>query len=150
VTQDDNNTAAMASIEEAAEYAARADAQVRAVLGRVLAQKRSAGVALDYVMALAPGTKANCWAIAEAAGHGAAVDVGAQAGDGGHGPAPSTGDRPLRANAGHRGVRHGLAPGTVSEHLTVLRDTGLVTGQRQRHEIRYRRTAMGTAPVRGW
>ena len=69
VTQDNNNTAAMASIEEAAEYAARADAQVRTVLGRVLAQKRSAGVALDYVTALAPGIKANCWAIAEAAGH---------------------------------------------------------------------------------
>jgi DNA-binding transcriptional ArsR family regulator len=45
--------------------------------------------------------------------------------------------------------RHGLAPGTVSEHLTVLRDAGLVTGQRHRHEIRYRRTAMGTALIRG-
>ena len=33
----------------------RADAQVRALLGRVLAQKRSVGVALDYVTALAPG-----------------------------------------------------------------------------------------------
>jgi hypothetical protein len=33
VTQDDDNTAAMASVEEAAEYAARADAQVRGVLG---------------------------------------------------------------------------------------------------------------------
>jgi SRSO17 transposase len=69
VTQDNDNTAAMASIEEAAECVARADAQVRAVLGRVLAQKRSVGVAVDYVTALAPGTRANCWAIAEAAGH---------------------------------------------------------------------------------
>jgi SRSO17 transposase len=64
-----DNTAAMASIDEAAECAARADAQVRSVLGQVMAQHRSIGVALDYVMALAPGTKANCWAIAEAAGH---------------------------------------------------------------------------------
>jgi DNA-binding transcriptional ArsR family regulator len=56
----------------------------------------------------------------------------------------------LQANADHRGVLHDLAPGTVSEHLTVLRDTGLVTGQRHRHEIRYQRTAMGTALVRGW
>src|SRR6266702_4097421 len=46
-----------------------ADAQVRAVLGRVMAQRRSAGTALDYVRALAPGVKANCWSLAEAAGH---------------------------------------------------------------------------------
>ena len=64
-----NNTAAVASIDDITECEARADAQVRALLGRVLAQKRSAGVALDYVTALAPGTRANCWALAEAAGH---------------------------------------------------------------------------------
>jgi len=46
-----------------------ADAQVRAVLGRVMAQRRSAGTALDYVRALAPGVTANCWGLAEAAGH---------------------------------------------------------------------------------
>jgi SRSO17 transposase len=39
------------------------------VLGRVLAQRRSAGTALDYVRGLAPGVKANCWSLAEAAGH---------------------------------------------------------------------------------
>lgn len=39
--------------------------------------------------------------------------------------------------------RHGLAPATVSEHLAVLRDTGLVTATRHRHEVRYRRTALG-------
>ena len=49
--------------------AARVDAQVRAVLGRVLAQRRSAEVAFAYVAALSPGTRANCWALAEAAGH---------------------------------------------------------------------------------
>ncbi|MEV4536311.1 DUF5937 family protein [Asanoa sp. NPDC049518] len=43
--------------------------------------------------------------------------------------------------------RHALAPATVSEHLTVLRDAGFVTGVRHRHEIRYRRTALGTAAV---
>jgi len=48
---------------------ARADAQVRAVLGRVMAQRRSAGTALDYIRGLAPGVKANCWGLAEAAGH---------------------------------------------------------------------------------
>ena len=63
------NTAAWASIEDVAACAARVDAQVRAVLGRVLAQRRSAEVAFGYVSALSPGTRANCWAIGEAAGH---------------------------------------------------------------------------------
>ena len=44
--------------------------------------------------------------------------------------------------------RHALAPATVSQHLTVLRDAGLVTGDRYRHEIRYRRTPLGTALLR--
>jgi SRSO17 transposase len=34
-----------------------------------MAQRRSAGAALDYVRGLAPGVKANCWSLAEAAGH---------------------------------------------------------------------------------
>jgi len=68
---EDNNTdtAAWASIEDVVACAARVDAQVRAVLGRVLAQRRSAEVAFGYVSALAPRTRANCWAIGEAAGH---------------------------------------------------------------------------------
>jgi hypothetical protein len=45
------------------------DAQVRAVLGRVLAQRRSVEVAFGYLSALAPGVKANCWSVAEEAGH---------------------------------------------------------------------------------
>ncbi|MFD0631963.1 DUF5937 family protein [Catenulispora yoronensis] len=45
--------------------------------------------------------------------------------------------------------RHALALGTVSEHLTVLRAAGMVVGERHRHEIRYRRTALGDAVVRG-
>jgi SRSO17 transposase len=34
-----------------------------------MAQRRSAEAALDYVRGLAPGVKANCWSLAEAAGH---------------------------------------------------------------------------------
>lgn len=68
---EDNNevTAAWASIGDVSECSARVDAQVRAVLGQVLAQRRSVDVAFGYVTALAPGVRANCWAIAEEAGH---------------------------------------------------------------------------------
>jgi DNA-binding transcriptional ArsR family regulator len=45
--------------------------------------------------------------------------------------------------------RHQLAPATVSEHLKVLRAAGLVVGERHRHEIRYRRTDIGSALTRG-
>ncbi|GIF75732.1 ArsR/SmtB family transcription factor [Asanoa siamensis] len=41
--------------------------------------------------------------------------------------------------------RHALSPATVSEHLTVLREAGFVTSERHRHEIRYRRSPLGTA-----
>lgn len=43
--------------------------------------------------------------------------------------------------------RHALSPATISEHLTTLRDTGMITGERHRHEIRYRRTELGSAVV---
>jgi hypothetical protein len=69
MAQDNDDTAAWASIEDVREHVARADAQVREVLGRVLAQRRSVEVAFGYLTALSPGTKANCWAIAEGAGH---------------------------------------------------------------------------------
>lgn len=45
--------------------------------------------------------------------------------------------------------RHALAPATVSGHLTALRDAGLIAGERHRHEIRYRRTDLGAALIRG-
>ena len=64
-----DNTAAVARIEDVADCAARADAQVRNVLRGVMAQRRSAAAAFDYVAALSPGTKANCWSLAESAGH---------------------------------------------------------------------------------
>ena len=68
---EENNydTAAWASIDDVADCAARVDAQVRAVLGRVLAQRRSVEVAFGYLSALSPGVKANCWSVAEEAGH---------------------------------------------------------------------------------
>jgi hypothetical protein len=69
VTKQEDATAASARIEDVQEGAARVDAQVRAVLGRVMAQRRSAGTAVAYVRSLAPGTQANCWSLAEAAGH---------------------------------------------------------------------------------
>ena len=67
--RDEHATAAWASIEDVADRTARVDTQVRAVLGEVMAQRRSAGVALDYVAALSPSTRANCWSLAESAGH---------------------------------------------------------------------------------
>ena len=45
--------------------------------------------------------------------------------------------------------QHALAAATVSEHLTVLRDAGLVVGERNRHQIKYRRTVLGAALTRG-
>jgi SRSO17 transposase len=69
VTNDSDDTAAKASIGDVSGCADRVDAQVREVLGRVLAQRRSAGTALAYVAGLGPGVKANCWALAEAAGY---------------------------------------------------------------------------------
>jgi len=45
------------------------DAQVSAVLGRVMAQRRTVSAAADYVRGLSAGVKANCWQLAEAAGH---------------------------------------------------------------------------------
>lgn len=67
--QDNHATAAVASIEDATGCGARADGLVSAVLGRVMRQRRSIGVALDYVRALSRDTRANCWELAEAAGH---------------------------------------------------------------------------------
>jgi hypothetical protein len=59
----------MASIEDAAECGERADALVSGVLGRVMRQRRSIAVAMDYVRALSRETRANCWELAEKAGH---------------------------------------------------------------------------------
>ncbi len=69
MTTSSDDTAVQARIEDVGDAGARADAQVRAVLGRVMAQRRNVGTALDYVRELAPGVKANCWALAEVAGY---------------------------------------------------------------------------------
>ena len=66
---DGDDTAATARIEDVAACAARVDAELRVVLGRVMAQRRSVEVAWAYLAALSPGVRANCWSLAEAAGH---------------------------------------------------------------------------------
>ncbi|MFJ8632223.1 DUF5937 family protein [Streptomyces sp. NPDC093568] len=45
--------------------------------------------------------------------------------------------------------RHGLAASTVSVHLSVLRETGLLVSRRQGHYVLYTRTALGDALVEG-
>ncbi|MGH3311589.1 MAG: helix-turn-helix domain-containing protein, partial [Streptomyces sp.] len=42
-------------------------------------------------------------------------------------------------------ARLGLAPSSVSAHLTALRDAGLLTSRRVRHQVLYERTALGIA-----
>ena len=64
-----NDTAAVASIEDLAECTASVDARIETVLQGVMAQRRSVVVALDYVTVLGSGVKANCWSMAESAGH---------------------------------------------------------------------------------
>ena len=45
--------------------------------------------------------------------------------------------------------RHGLAPSTVSAHLSVLREAGLLGARRQGHQVLYARTPLGDAVVAG-
>ncbi|MFJ1766208.1 DUF5937 family protein [Amycolatopsis sp. NPDC088138] len=45
--------------------------------------------------------------------------------------------------------RFGLAPATVSAHLTALRAAGLLTSERTGHRVLYRRTGLGEALLRG-
>jgi SRSO17 transposase len=59
----------MASIEDAAECGERADALVSGLLARVMRQRRSIAAAMDYVRALSRETRANCWELAQEAGH---------------------------------------------------------------------------------
>lgn len=42
-----------------------------------------------------------------------------------------------------------LSPSGASRHLLALRDAGLVSALRRSHEVRYRRTALGAALIRG-
>jgi DNA-binding transcriptional ArsR family regulator len=43
-----------------------------------------------------------------------------------------------------------LSPAGVSRHLLALRDAGLVSTRRHGHEVRYGRTSLGSALLRGW
>ena len=45
--------------------------------------------------------------------------------------------------------RHGLAPSTVSEHLTVLHDARLVIRRRHRHAVIYQQAPLGTELAQG-
>jgi len=43
----------------------------------------------------------------------------------------------------------GVSPGGVSQHLTVLRDAGLVSSQREGRSVLYVRTPLADGLVRG-
>ncbi|TXS51813.1 ArsR family transcriptional regulator [Streptomyces sp. uw30] len=45
--------------------------------------------------------------------------------------------------------RHGLAPSTVSAHLSTLREAGLLESRRRSHHVLYARTPLGDALVEG-
>jgi DNA-binding transcriptional ArsR family regulator len=45
-------------------------------------------------------------------------------------------------------LRVGLASATVSQHLAVLRDAGLVTGRRRGREVLYAQTPLAVALLR--
>ena len=62
-------TAAVASIEDAAECGERADTLVSGLLSRIMRQQRTVAAALDYIRALSRETRANCWELAREAGH---------------------------------------------------------------------------------
>lgn len=68
--QNNEATAAVASIEDAAACDERADALVSGLLARVMRRRGTIATALDYVRSLARDTRANCWELAESAGHG--------------------------------------------------------------------------------
>ena len=57
------------SLEDIGAGVARVDAQIQVLLGQMMAQRRSAQVAFDYLAGLSGSGKATCWALAEAAGH---------------------------------------------------------------------------------
>jgi SRSO17 transposase len=65
----DQKTAAAATIDDIVGVRNRLRALAIAILVRVLAQARSATVAKDYVDGLLGDVAANCWQLAEAAGH---------------------------------------------------------------------------------
>jgi hypothetical protein len=69
VTQQDQETAAAATIGDVVRVRNRLRGLALGILVRVLAQARSARVAMDYVDGLLDDVAANCWQLAERAGH---------------------------------------------------------------------------------
>ncbi len=67
--QNHEATAAVASIEDAAECGERVDALVSGVLATVMRQRRTVATAMDYVRALSRETRANARELAGKAGH---------------------------------------------------------------------------------
>jgi SRSO17 transposase len=69
VKPDNDTTAAPASIGDVLGSIGRADALVRGFLAVLMRQQRSLATAVDYVLALGRDVRANCWDLAERAGH---------------------------------------------------------------------------------
>jgi SRSO17 transposase len=69
VTKQDKPTAAPASIEDVLAARNRANALVSGFLARLMRQQRSLAAAMGYVLALGRDVRANCWDLAERAGH---------------------------------------------------------------------------------
>ncbi len=53
------------------------------------------------------------------------------------------------ASASALALRVGLAPSSLSAHLTVLRGAGLLTSRRYGHQVLYERTPLGITVVSG-
>jgi Family of unknown function (DUF5937)/Bacterial regulatory protein, arsR family len=56
-------------------------------------------------------------------------------------------DLAVAASTSDLAVRHGVAPSTVSSHLTALRGAGLLDARREGHHVLYQRTSLGDALV---
>jgi hypothetical protein len=69
VTNEIDETTHWASLEDIAAGVRTVDDVIKAALAPVFAQRRSLAVAWDYLTTLSSQVKANCWALAEAAGH---------------------------------------------------------------------------------
>ena len=71
VTKQDGTTAASASIGDVRASISQANALAGGFLAVLMRQRRSLATALDYVLALGRDVRANCWDLAEQAGHDA-------------------------------------------------------------------------------
>lgn len=67
----------------------------------------------------------------------------------GHRRAALLADLTVPASTSELAARHGLAPSTVSSHLTALRSAGLLDTRRQGYYVLYERTALGDGLAAG-